>query len=116
MLIAGGADKCLPLDKLANEVAARAHAVVLIGETAPAMEKLFREAGADRVERAVDVASAVGRANHFAHEALAETHAGEATVLLSPAAAGIDLLAGYSVRGDQFKRAVAEIASLRRTG
>ena len=113
VLIAGGADKCLPFDKLSTEVAARAYAVVLIGETAPAMERLFRDAGAPHVERADDVGEAVHRANDLAHRALSEIRAQQATVLLSPAAAGIDLLTGYSVRGDLFKRAVAEIAGVR---
>ncbi len=45
VLIAGGRDKGVDLSELAGVVAKRASAGVLIGESGPALERLFRGAG-----------------------------------------------------------------------
>ena len=52
VLIAGGRDKGIDLSALAPVVAERAVAAVLIGESGPALEALFRDAGLARTERA----------------------------------------------------------------
>ncbi|HVM29599.1 MAG TPA: UDP-N-acetylmuramoyl-L-alanine--D-glutamate ligase [Candidatus Limnocylindrales bacterium] len=119
VLIAGGRSKDVPLEELAHEVARRAAAAVLIGETAEQMEQLFEAAGAARVERAADLPSAVTRAADLAREALTDRPAGEgptglATVLMSPAAASFDMFVDYAARGRAFKQAVLELQ--RRSG
>jgi UDP-N-acetylmuramoylalanine--D-glutamate ligase len=108
VLIAGGREKGLDLGPLAAEVARRAHAVVLMGESAATFEERFRAAGVRRVERADDMADAVRRASARAHDAL-RGGLGRATVLLSPAAASFDLFEDYAARGRAFKEAVAAL-------
>jgi UDP-N-acetylmuramoylalanine--D-glutamate ligase len=114
VLIAGGRDKGIDLRGLARIVAQRAAAAVLIGESGPDLERLFRAAGLARTERAASLEDAVARADSLAREALAGAPGGtHATVLLSPAAASFDMFVDYAARGDAFKAAVAAIADRR---
>lgn len=117
VLIAGGRDKDVDLTALGPVVAERAVAAVLIGESGPALETLFRDAGLDRTEQATTMDDAVRTADALAREALAlagDRAAGPATVLLSPAAASFDMFADYAARGRAFKKAVGAIAAGRR--
>jgi UDP-N-acetylmuramoylalanine--D-glutamate ligase len=114
VLIAGGRDKGVDLDELAAVVAERVAAAVLIGETGPDLERRFRSAGLERVERAGSMEEAVARADALARDALAgnaRPDAGPATVLLSPAAASFDMFPDYAARGRAFKTAVAALAA-----
>ena len=116
VLIAGGRDKDVDLSELPPVVAERARAAVLIGESGPALESMFRAAGLAQTERADDLETAVRRADALAHEALAATGAGSdgpATVLLSPAAASFDMFVDYAARGRAFKSIVAGLATER---
>ena len=108
VLIAGGREKGVDLEPLAREVAARAYGVVLLGESAERFERLFRNAGVHRTERAGSMAEAVRRASEMAR--LARGKAGEAVVLLSPAAASFDMFEDYAARGRAFRDAVSAIA------
>jgi UDP-N-acetylmuramoylalanine--D-glutamate ligase len=132
VLIAGGRGKGVDLHALAEVVAERADAAVLIGETAPAMADLFGAAGLRRVERAGSLDQAIATADAIAREVLAvrassgagaasdagrrAAHATEpvATVLLSPAAASFDMFVDYAARGRAFKAGVASLAAARR--
>ncbi len=105
VLIAGGRAKGNPIDALAAVVAARATAVVLIGETADEMAAAFATAGSRRIERASSMDEAVSVATAIACE---ET---PSTVLLSPAAASFDMFRDYAARGAAFKAAVARLAA-----
>ncbi len=113
VLIAGGRDKGVDLDELVAVVAERATAAVVIGETGPDLERRFRAAGLERVERAGSMDEAVARAEALARDALAAgaRDAGPATVLLSPAAASFDMFPDYAARGRAFKTAVAALAA-----
>jgi UDP-N-acetylmuramoylalanine--D-glutamate ligase len=126
VLIAGGRDKGVDLDELAAVVAERVAAAVLIGETAPDLERRFRDAGLDQIERASSMDEAVTRADSLARAALDAVDArdagpartdrpapGRATVLLSPAAASFDMFPDYAARGRAFKSAVATLAATR---
>lgn len=115
VLIAGGRDKGIDLDPLGPIVAERAKAAVLIGESGPRLENLFRAAGLEHTERAVTLEDAVRRADALAREALGD-RLGTATVLLSPAAASFDMFEDYAARGRAFKQAVAELAATRAGG
>jgi UDP-N-acetylmuramoylalanine--D-glutamate ligase len=110
VLIAGGRDKGVDLAPLAQEVGRRVHAAVLIGESAADLERLFRSAGLERIERAPSMDEAVHRAEVMARAAL-EANAGEAVVLLSPAAASFDMFEDYAARGAAFKSAVAHLGA-----
>jgi UDP-N-acetylmuramoylalanine--D-glutamate ligase len=120
ILIAGGRDKDVDLFALADVVAQRADAAVLIGESAEMLERLFVAAGLGRIERVATLEEAVALADDLARERLASqadrtARAGEpATVLLSPAAASFDMFEDYAARGRAFKAAVADLARRRR--
>jgi UDP-N-acetylmuramoylalanine--D-glutamate ligase len=113
VLIAGGRDKGVDLSELARVVAERAHAAVLIGESAPTLEGLFRGAGLDTTLRSSTLEAAVAAADELARAAGA-THGATATVLLSPAAASFDMFEDYEARGRAFKAAVQRLAEERR--
>jgi UDP-N-acetylmuramoylalanine--D-glutamate ligase len=112
VLIAGGRDKGVDLSPLAAVVAERAAAAVLIGESGPALESLFRGAGLERTARAGSMDEAVAVADGFARDALRRSPEGAvATVVLSPAAASFDMFEDYAARGRAFTAAVARLAS-----
>jgi UDP-N-acetylmuramoylalanine--D-glutamate ligase len=116
VLIAGGRDKDVDLTDLARVAAERVSAAVLIGESGPALERLFGDAGLASTERAASLEEAVRRADTLARERLAAPAGEPATVLLSPAAASFDMFTDYAERGRAFKAAVAQLASDRRGG
>jgi UDP-N-acetylmuramoylalanine--D-glutamate ligase len=116
VLIAGGRDKDVDLSALPPVVAERAFAAVLIGESGPNLETMFRRAGLARTERAATLEAAVRTADGIARDALAVGAPGPATVLLSPAAASFDMFVDYAARGRAFKAAVAAIAAEHRHG
>jgi UDP-N-acetylmuramoylalanine--D-glutamate ligase len=116
ILIAGGRDKGVDLSGLATAVAERAAAVVLIGESGPLLERLFRDAGLHTIERAETLDAAVLAARSLARAVAREASTTDdqpadvvATVLLSPAAASFDMFADYEARGRAFKAAVAAL-------
>jgi UDP-N-acetylmuramoylalanine--D-glutamate ligase len=118
VLIAGGRDKGVDLSELATVVAERAAAVVVIGESGPMLERLFRDAGVPTIERATTLEAAVLEARSLARAAASADSGIEddpadavATVLLSPAAASFDMFADYEARGRAFKAAVAALAT-----
>jgi len=114
VLIAGGRDKDVDLSALGPVVAERAAAAVLIGESGPALESLFRAAGLDRTERAATLDEAVRRADAIARERIAAGDDEPATVLLSPAAASFDMFVDYAARGRAFRDAVVALTAARR--
>ena len=121
VLIAGGRDKDVDLSALADVVAQRADAAVLIGESADMLERLFAGAGLARIDRAATMVGAVAMADDIARERLADRRrrglpaSGPATVLLSPAAASFDMFVDYAARGRAFTAAVADLARERAT-
>jgi len=115
VLIAGGRDKGVELDELAAVVGDRVSAAVLIGESGPALERLFRAAGLARTELASTLDDAVTRADALAREAIEGPGPGP-TVLLSPAAASFDMFDDYAARGRAFKATVAALAAARVQG
>jgi UDP-N-acetylmuramoylalanine--D-glutamate ligase len=104
VLIAGGRDKHLPLEPLADEAARKVKTVVLLGEAAGLLEDAF-EAGRARnqtarpeIRRAADFQEAVCTAYGAAT-------AGD-VVLLSPACTSYDMFKDFEERGREFVRLV----------
>ena len=96
VLIAGGKDKGLDYAALADAIAARCRAAVLIGETAERLERLI--ARRVPVVRAGSMPEAVAVAAVWARP-------GDVAVL-APAAASFDMFEDYAARGDAFRAAV----------
>jgi UDP-N-acetylmuramoylalanine--D-glutamate ligase len=116
VLIAGGRDKGNDLSELARVAGQTAAAAVLIGESGPALERLFREAGLARTARAGTMDEAVVVADSLAHLALGDAPEGTvATVVMSPAAASFDMFEDYAARGRAFIEAVGRLAAARAT-
>jgi UDP-N-acetylmuramoylalanine--D-glutamate ligase len=127
VLIAGGRDKGVDLTELATVVAERARAAVLIGESAPLLERLFRDAGLETTVRSSTLDAAVAAAEMLAREAAEAADGAEAaaasagaaspeaaaTVLLSPAATSFDMFEDYEARGRAFKAAVRRLVEER---
>jgi UDP-N-acetylmuramoylalanine--D-glutamate ligase len=101
VLIAGGRNKGLDLGELAG-AADSIRAVVAIGEAAAAVAAAFD--GKRPVVRAGSMDEAVRAAVDFARR-------GDA-VLLSPGCASFDWYPSYAARGDDFVRAVREVAGV----
>ncbi len=112
VLIAGGRDKGVDLTGLAAVVGETAYAAVLVGESGPTLEGLFRDAGLARTARAETLEEAVTTADALAHLALGGAAPGTlATVLMSPAAASFDMFEDYAARGRAFTAAVGRLAA-----
>ena len=112
VLIAGGRDKGIDLSALAPIVAERAAAAVLIGESGPALEAMFRAAGLEETRRVGGMDEAV-RVAHALARSMRKAGDPHATVLLSPAAASFDMFEDYAARGRAFRDAVARLSDER---
>jgi UDP-N-acetylmuramoylalanine--D-glutamate ligase len=112
VLIAGGRDKGVDLGDLAPVVAERAAAAVLIGESGPTLERLFRDAGLAETSRAATLDEAVRKAYSIARD-LRVPGGPASTVLLSPAAASFDMFVDYADRGRAFIEAVSRLGDER---
>jgi UDP-N-acetylmuramoylalanine--D-glutamate ligase len=104
VLIAGGRNKGIDIEPLAQSIAHRVAALVAMGETGEELARRTRDAGLVRVERAADLADAVRKAAALA--------APGSVVLLSPAFTSYDMFHDYEDRGRRFKAIV--LAELRR--
>jgi UDP-N-acetylmuramoylalanine--D-glutamate ligase len=96
VLIAGGKDKGLDYSALADAIARRCRAAVLIGETADELERV--------IGRRVPVVRTGTMAEAVAASA-AWAQPGD-VVVLAPAAASFDMFDDYAARGDAFRQAV----------
>jgi UDP-N-acetylmuramoylalanine--D-glutamate ligase len=100
VLIAGGRNKGIDIEPLAQAIAQRVVALVTMGETGEELARRTREAGLARVVRANDLADAVRKAAALA--------APGTVVLLSPAFTSFDMFRDYEDRGRRFKATVLE--------
>lgn len=103
--IAGGLNKGLSFDVLADLLTERVKAVVTLGEAGPEIAAFTRALGLDvcdagTLDAAVTVAAGIA-------------HPGD-TVLLSPACASMDQFRDYAERGQAFRDAVQALARSRR--
>jgi UDP-N-acetylmuramoylalanine--D-glutamate ligase len=98
VLIAGGRNKGIDLEPLAQAIASRVDALITIGETGEELARRVREAGLDRVQLATDLTDAVRKAAALARPG--------SVVLLSPAFTSYDMFRDYEDRGRRFKSTV----------
>ncbi len=102
ILVAGGMDKGSSFHNLAAALEReKVSWLILLGETAPLLQKRALEAGFSRVVLAADLPEAV-------HKAYLQAVTGD-TVLLSPACASWDMFSSYEERGDVFKSEVGRL-------
>lgn len=106
ILIAGGYDKGVPFTQLGVEIVRQVKALILTGDTAPAIKKAveeaegYRESGMELIETA-DLACAVTAAHDIAKD-------GD-VVVLSPACAAFDQFKNFMERGKMFKQLVNKL-------
>ena len=124
ILIAGGYDKRLPFDKLAEKIINKAKAAILIGQTAPKIAETINNAYMSlrgvplgrhgnlqnqpvmmQRKTKVEIVKSLSDAVHLAHEF---TKPGD-VVLLSPACASYDMFENYEQRGQQFTERVKSL-------
>jgi len=98
VLIAGGRNKGIDLEPLAQSIAGRVAALITIGETGEELARRVREAGLQQVQRATDLTDAVRKAAALARPG--------SVVLLSPAFTSYDMFRDYEDRGRRFKATV----------
>ncbi len=105
VLIAGGYDKQLSFDQLAETVVERVKAVVLVGATAEKLEKAIR-AKQHRPDQPV-----ISRSKDFDDAVLKASELAEPgdVVLLSPACASYDMFRNFEERGERFREIVREL-------
>ncbi len=99
VLIAGGHEKHLPLNDMAEAVGRHCAAVVLVGESADRMRGVF--AGHAPIRVAESMEAAVRTALELARPA--------GVVLLSPGASSFDRYTGFEQRGDHFRAIVRSL-------
>lgn len=102
ILIAGGYDKHIPYDPLGPVAADTVKAAILMGATAPAIEKVLREYAdmpiyrVNGMEQAVETADAISGDGDI--------------VFMSPASASFDMYKNFEVRGNHFRDLVNNLA------
>ncbi|MDD3627033.1 MAG: UDP-N-acetylmuramoyl-L-alanine--D-glutamate ligase [bacterium] len=99
VLILGGSDKNLDFSPLLDPVRNSVAHLILIGETAPKLEKVF--SGKIAYSKADSMDEAVEKGYNFIKN--------DGVVLLSPACASFDWFSNYKERGEVFKKAVQNL-------
>lgn len=101
ILIAGGYDKKIPYDSLANAIAHKVSHLILMGQTAQAIAQVVPNTATTQIHFASDLHEAVSVAQHLAKS--------NQMVLLSPASASYDQFLNFEARGNQFKDLVHKL-------
>lgn len=95
ILIAGGYDKKIAFDNLADAIASHVEHLILLGQTAQAIAKVVPHSATTQIHFVKDLSEAVLMANSLAVPT--------STVLLSPASASYGQFLNFEARGDCFK-------------
>ena len=95
ILIAGGYDKHIPYDPLGPVAKEKVKAAILMGATAPAIEKAIRDHSDLPIYRVGGMEEAVNTAAEIAQD-------GD-IVFMSPASASFDMYKNFEVRGNHFR-------------
>ena len=102
VMIAGGRDKHLPMQQWAKLIARRVRHVVLFGEMSDLVARALADVGYTAISRTASMDEAVRAAARVAQP-------GD-VVLLSPGGTSYDMYRDFEQRGDDFARAVREVA------
>ena len=115
VLLAGGRDKKLPWDELADETVRRVRQLVTFGEAGPMMAQLVngRLAGRERTghrrhKAELEEITQVGTLEEAVHAAAHLAQRGD-VVLLSPGGTSFDAFRDFAERGDRFKELVSKL-------
>jgi UDP-N-acetylmuramoylalanine--D-glutamate ligase len=100
VLIAGGDAKGANLQQLESALREKVNDLIVFGKDASSFASLHAN-----VYPVDSLAEAVAKASKCIHQK------SDATVLLSPACASIDMFANYQARGDQFKALVTQLTT-----
>ncbi len=102
VLIAGGYDKGLDFDKMAQAISGKLKALILIGQTADKIEQSVKKTGkVPPIYRAGSLAEAVNKAEEI-------STSGD-VVLMSPACASYDMFVNFVQRGNMFAEMVSKL-------
>lgn len=102
ILIAGGYDKGLDFDNMAQAISDKLKALILIGQTADKFEQSIKKTGkVPPIYRAASLAKAVNKAKELSTP-------GD-VVLLSPACASYDMFTNFVQRGNMFADLVSQL-------
>lgn len=105
ILIAGGYDKHIPYDEMGETLTERVKALILIGQTAPLIEKVLRNETA-RSGKGKDIPVInCSTLEEAVSSAFKSAEKGD-IVLLSPASASFDMFKNFEERGLAFKKIV----------
>ncbi len=105
VLIAGGSDKGISFDRLADEIVRKAKAVVLLGTTASKMAALVETR---RGSKALPFVTRCDSLEEAVRHAQKGAQSGD-VVLLSPACASYDMFRNFEDRGNRFKALVERL-------
>lgn len=104
ILLAGGREKHLPLEKLASLIVSKVKSVILFGEAAPLLAQAVTSAQCEEPDREVSLyrSSDLAQAVRIAAQI---SEAGD-IVLLSPVCTSFDMYQDFAERGEHFKALV----------
>jgi UDP-N-acetylmuramoylalanine--D-glutamate ligase len=105
VLLAGGRDKALPWDEMAQVTLKRARHVVAFGEAAGLVERVIAEARRSEPEGTLETITRVETLEEAVGVAARVAHPGD-VVLLSPGGTSFDAFRDFSERGDRFQALV----------
>ena len=107
VLLAGGREKHLPLETLADLILSKVKVLILFGEAAPLLEQAVLQAQSKRRGQALPIhrSSDLGEAVRVAATA---AESGD-VVLLAPACTSFDMYRDFAERGDHFKSLVRDL-------
>lgn len=110
ILIAGGYDKNIPYDDLGKYIIDKVKVLLLIGKTAPKIEKSVLDEAAKNNLNMNEICKIVNLANLEECVRYANNIAKDGdVVVLSPASASFDMYKNFEARGDHFKKLVNEL-------
>ncbi len=113
VLLAGGRDKHLPWDEMADLTLRRVRHLILFGEAADLIEAALEQAAARSADRKEMTDTHIHRAENLEHAVQIAARLAQPgdVVLLSPGCTSFDAYADFSQRGEHFRQLVNDLES-----